>query len=123
LRKNATIDNKLWDVTVLGQEVFVSGISYFEIKRGLLSINATRQLADFHQFCRDYPVLFLDDLEIIERACEIHADLKRKGTPIQDADVLIVATAITRGLVMVSHDSDLLRVQGITLENWLRSPS
>lgn len=110
-------------MTVLGQEVFVSGISYFEIKRGLLSINATRQLADFHQFCRDYPVLFLDDLEIIERACEIHADLKRKGTPIQDADVLIVATAITRGLVMVSHDSDLLRVQGITLENWLRSPS
>lgn len=123
LRKNATIDKKLRDVTLLGQEVFVSCISYFEIKRGLLPINATRQLADFHQFCIDYPILFLDNLEIIERACEIHADLKRKGTPIQDADILIAATAITRGLVMVSNDTDLLRVEGIKLENWLRDPS
>ncbi len=24
----------------------------------------------------------IDDIEIIERACEIHADLKKKGTPI-----------------------------------------
>lgn len=120
LKKNATVDNKLREVNRLGQEVFISCISYFEIKRGLLALNATRQLADFQQFCQDYDVLFLDDLEIIERACEIHADLKRKGTPIQDADVLIVATAIARGLVMVSNDSDLLRVQGIKLENWLR---
>lgn len=67
--------------------------------------------------CRKYKVLLLDDLEIIERACEIHADLKSTGMPIQDANVLIAATAITRGLVMVSHDSDLLRVQSITLEN------
>lgn len=74
LKKNATIDNKLREVTLLGQEVFVSCISYYEIKRGLLAINATRQLADFHQFCRDYNVLFLDDIEIIERSCEIHAD-------------------------------------------------
>lgn len=123
LKKNATVDNKLREVNRLGQEVFISCISYFEIKRGLLALNATRQLADFQQFCQDYDVLFLDDLEIIERACEIHVALKRKGTPIQDADILIAATAIARGLILVSNDSDLLRVQGIKLENWLRVES
>ncbi len=123
LKKNQTVDNKLREVNRLGQEVFVNCISYYEIKRGLLSINATKQLADFDQFCQDYNVLFLDDLEIIERACEIHADLKRKGTPIQDADILIAATAIARGLILVSNDSDLLRVEGIKLENWLRALS
>ncbi|WP_246605476.1 hypothetical protein [Sphaerospermopsis torques-reginae] len=51
-------------------------------------LNATRQLVDFQGFCNDYPVLFLDDLEIIEKSCEIHSQLKNKGTPIQDADVL-----------------------------------
>lgn len=60
----------------------------------------------------------LDDLQIIEKAAEIHADLKRKGTPIQDADVLIAATAIVKGLI-VSNDSALLRVVGVTVENWL----
>ena len=123
LKKNATIDNKLREVTLLGQEVFISCISYYEIKRGLLVINATSQLADFQQFCQDYTVLFLDDIDIIERSCNIHADLKRKGTPIQDADILIAATAITRGLILVSNDSDLLRVQDIVVENWLRDPS
>lgn len=65
----------------------------------------------------------MDELEIIERAAEIHADLKRRGRPIQDADILIAATAIRHGLILVSDDSDLLRVQGITVENWLRTES
>lgn len=61
----------------------------------------------------------MDDIETIEKACEIHADLKKKGTPIQEADILIAATAITRGLILVSNDSDMLRVSEISLENWL----
>jgi hypothetical protein len=61
-----------------------------------------RQLAGFDIFFRKYEVLFLDDINIIEQACKIHADLKIKGRPMQDADVLIAATAITRSLVLVS---------------------
>jgi tRNA(fMet)-specific endonuclease VapC len=119
LKKNVTVDNKLREVTRSGNEVFLSCITYYEVKRGLLAVNASRQLADFHQFCTDYEVLDLDGIGIIEKACEIHADLKIKGRPIQDADVLIAATAITRGLALVSNDSDLLRVEGLSLENWL----
>jgi tRNA(fMet)-specific endonuclease VapC len=118
LKKIITVNNKLQQVNLRGEEIFISCITYYEIKRGFLAINATRQLADFHQFCKDYEILFLDDIEIIEKACEIHADLKRKGTPIQEADILIAATAIARSLILVSNDSDLLRVQGLKLENW-----
>jgi tRNA(fMet)-specific endonuclease VapC len=118
-KRNMTVGNKLKQVSRSGNEVFLSCITYYEVKRGLLAVNATRQLADFQNFCTDYEVLFLDDMEIIEQACRIHADLKIKGRPIQDADVLIAATAITRGLVLVSNDSDLLRVEGLSLENWL----
>lgn len=34
-----------------------------------------------------------------------------------DADILIAATAITRSLILVSNDADLLRVQDILVEN------
>ena len=119
LKNNASVNNKLQQVTRQGEEVFFSCITYYEVKRGLLALNATRQLADFHQLCIDYDVLYLDDLEIIETACRIHADLKKKGRPIQDADVLIAATAITRGLILVSNDSDMGRVEEIYLENWV----
>ncbi len=119
LKNNASVNSQLQQVTREGEEVFLSCITYYEVKRGLLALNATRQLADFHQLCTDYDVLYLDDLEIIETACRIHGDLKKKGTPIQDADVLIAATAITRGLILVSNDSDMGRVEGIKLENWV----
>ena len=121
LKKNNTLEQKLEEVTSLGEEVFISCITYYEIKRGLVAVNATKQLADFNIFLRKYEVLFLDDIEIIEQACKIHADLKVKGRPIQDADILIAATAITRGLILVSNDSDLQGVEGLSLENWLQT--
>ncbi|MDJ0795796.1 MAG: type II toxin-antitoxin system VapC family toxin [Calothrix sp. MO_167.B12] len=122
-KKNKKITDRLNEVELQGEEVFISCITYYEVKRGLLSTNATRQLLEFHEFCQEVTVLFLDEIEIIEKASEIHADLKRRGRPIQDADILIAATAITCGLILVSNDSDLLRVQGINLENWLQIES
>ncbi|WYL93346.1 MAG: type II toxin-antitoxin system VapC family toxin [Gloeotrichia echinulata IR180] len=119
LRKNATVGRKLRDANRSGAEVFISCITYYEVKRGLLYANATRQLAEFNQFYSKYEVLFLDDIEIIEKACEIHVDLKLRGLTIQEQDIFIAATAITRGLILVSNDSDLQRVQGLYLENWL----
>jgi tRNA(fMet)-specific endonuclease VapC len=119
LKKNATLNNKLREVNIQGGKIFISCITYYEIKRGLISINAVKQLAEFDMFFQKYQTLFLDDLEIIEKSCEIHAQLKVKGKPIQDADVLIAATAITRGLILVSNDSDLSRIAGLKLENWL----
>ncbi|MDJ0676906.1 MAG: PIN domain-containing protein [Calothrix sp. MO_167.B42] len=119
-KRNIIVNNKLQEVTRLGEEVFISCITYYEIKRGLLAVNATRQIAEFDILCRKYEVLFLDDIEIIDNACKIQVDLKSRGHRLEDADILIAATAITRGLILVSNDSDLLRVQGINLENWLQ---
>jgi tRNA(fMet)-specific endonuclease VapC len=123
LKKNVIVDQKFREVRRLKQDVFMSCITYYEVKRGLLAINATRQLADFNNFCETYKILLIDDLEIIELACEIYVDLERRGLKIQEQDILIAATAIARGLILVSNDSDLLRVQGIKLENWARIES
>ncbi|NJM17791.1 MAG: type II toxin-antitoxin system VapC family toxin [Richelia sp. SL_2_1] len=117
-KRNLGVNRKLEEVRRLGKKVFVSCITYYEINRGLLALNATRQLADFNSLFRIYPILYLD-IEIIETACRIHANLKNKGRAIQDADVLIAATAITRGLILVSNDSDMARIEEIYLENWV----
>lgn len=107
-----------------GQELFISGITYYEVKKGLLAVNATRKLSTFNELCRrEFRVLLLDSIEILDRASKIYADLRLRGTPIQDADILIAATAMTRGLILVSADSDMLRIRDITVENWLRTES
>jgi len=102
--------------------VFISGITYYEIKRVLLATNATRKLLKFDGLCRRYRVLpVLNEIEVLEKASEIHAELKRQGRLLEDADILIAATAIAPGIILVSHDLDMQRVTGITIEDWLES--
>lgn len=119
LKKEQKISEKIEEASLQKQEVYISCITYYEVKRGLLAVNAASKMSTFNEFCRKYRVVLIDDLQVIEKAAEIHADLRAKGTPIQDADVLIAATAIVKGLVIVSNDSDMRRVVGVTVEDWL----
>jgi tRNA(fMet)-specific endonuclease VapC len=45
--------------------------------------------------------------------------LRLRGLPIQTEDILIAATAIINDLTVVSNDSDLARVEGLSSENWV----
>ena len=58
LKKNSIVDNKLREVNIQGRMVFISCITYYEIKRGLLSINAVKQLSEFDIFFQKYQTLF-----------------------------------------------------------------
>jgi len=121
LKQNIQIGLKITEIRRQGEFLCISGITYYEIQRGLLSSNAVKKLALFQQFCQDYPIVFLDNIRIFQKSAEIHADLKGRGRIIQDADILIAATAIVNNLILVSHDSDLIRVKDLQLENWLIS--
>lgn len=99
--------------------VCISCITYYETKRGLLYLGATRQLSRFEELCSTVEILLIDGLELIETASRIHADLRRRGRPIQDADILIAATAMVHSLTLVSNDTDLQNVEFLSLDNWL----
>ena len=60
----------------------------------MFAVKASKQLERFDDFCRDFEIIFLDDLAILEKAAEIHANLRLRGLPIQTEDILIAATAI-----------------------------
>ncbi|NES24096.1 MAG: type II toxin-antitoxin system VapC family toxin [Symploca sp. SIO3E6] len=119
LRKNRLINEKIEEFKAKKKIVFISCITYFEIRRGFLAVNSPKQREKFEDFCQDYQIILLDDLAILEKAAEIHANLRLRGLPIQTEDILIAATAIVKGLTVVSNDRDLLRVEGLSLENWV----
>ncbi|MDM3857446.1 MAG: type II toxin-antitoxin system VapC family toxin [Aphanizomenon gracile PMC649.10] len=120
LKNNSKIKQRLKEFQSQEGSLSISCVTYFEIKRGLFAVNAIKQLERFDNFCKDYQIIFLDDLAILEKASEIHANLRLRGLPIQTEDILIAATAIVKGFILVSNDSDLLRVEGLSLENWLQ---
>ena len=117
---NEKIISKFDETISARKAVSMSGVSHYEIKRGLLATNATRKLRDFEVLRQEIEMLFLDTEAVFEKAAEIHVDLKRRGRPIPDADILIAATALTRNLVLVSDDSHFQWIEALTVENWLR---
>jgi len=57
---------------------------------------------------------------IIIRAATIYADLHHRGALIGDADILIAATGLEHGLIVVrNNENHYQRISGIQLENWL----
>ncbi|MDD1414514.1 type II toxin-antitoxin system VapC family toxin [Dolichospermum sp. ST_con] len=110
-KNNQKVIIQLDNLRTQKEKVFMSAMTYYEIERGFLAVKATRKLLDLENLCNEYQVLLLDDMAIFHKASEIYADLKQKGLPIQDADIFIAATAIIHDLILVSHDSDLLRIK------------
>jgi tRNA(fMet)-specific endonuclease VapC len=100
-----------------GQLTF-SAITRYEVLRGLLAKRARRQIADFEYYCDLSDVLPITD-EILVRAAHLHATLKRAGTPLPDADILIAATALVHGLPLVTGNTKHFgRIEGLELEDW-----
>ena len=123
MRNHDRVEAKLNAAANAEEPVFMSGVSHYEIKRGLLAVNATRKLQIYYEIRKDLQMLFLDSEEVFDKAAEIHADLKRRGEPIQDADILIAATALTTDLILVSNDSHFQRIGALITENWITDPA
>ena len=119
LKANRSVKEKIKEITIEGDDILINGISYYEIKRGLLAVNATNKLKIFDHFCEQFGSLWLDTQSIFDEAAKIYADLKTKGELIEDADILIASTVKNQDFILVSDDSDFDRVQDLRVENWL----
>ena len=120
MKNNEKVKRRVQEAILTGDDVFINGISYYEIKRGLLAKDARKQLLFFDKLCKEYGLILLDNQSIFDRAAEIYAELQRKGELIEDADILIASIADTRNFTLVSDDSDFDKIQGLRVENWLR---
>src|SRR4051812_30941232 len=90
-------------------------ITRYELLRGLFVKNAAVQLAAFDQLCNVSDVLPLSE-PIVVRAASIYADLHQRGALIGDGDILIAATAIEHGLVVVTNNlNHFQRISGVQL--------
>ncbi len=59
LKGNEKAKSKARDAIIKGEDVLINAISYYEIKRGLLAINATTKLEKFNLLCKRFGLLLL----------------------------------------------------------------
>lgn len=52
---------------------------------------------------------------------EIRSILEKNGTPLNDTDLMIAATAVANNLVLITgNESHFSRIENIRVENWLK---
>ena len=97
----------------------ISVITYGEMVYGARkSQQVERNLATARRVAEIYPLLPVTQ-SVIETFANIRADLQIVGTPVDDMDLLIAATAMAHNLTLVTNnEKHFLRIPGLSLVNW-----
>ena len=98
-----------------------SAFTRFEISRGFKEKVATNQIARFRKFCQHSLIIPVTD-SVFDRAEDLWAIARRGGLPCGDADLIIAATALETGRVLVTgNTAHYAWISGLNLEDW-RTP-
>ena len=101
-------------------DIAISSITVFELEYGASKSKwgeeTKRKLA---VFLSPFTILHFSTEDAIA-AGQVRAELEKNGRPIGPYDTLIAAQGISRGLTVVTHNTnEFIRVQGIKLEDWI----
>ncbi|WGV28774.1 type II toxin-antitoxin system VapC family toxin [Halotia branconii CENA392] len=98
-------------------------MTYYEIVSGLKHRDAQKQLTSFLEFVSYNTVLPLTT-ESTTISGDIYTQLRKKGTPVDDIDILIAGIAIINDLVIVTNNHrDFVKIEGLEIEDWSQSNS
>lgn len=101
-------------------DIAISSVTRMELEYGL-ALNPQRTVKIgpvLEALLGEIVCLPLENAEA-KAAGALRAALKKQGTPIGAYDVLIAATALVHGLVLVtSNTGEFLRVGGLNVEDW-----
>jgi tRNA(fMet)-specific endonuclease VapC len=84
----------------------ISPLSLIETLRGIENKKRTKVI---HLLEESFAVINLDN-KIIETYCDLYRKLKKDGTPLPDADLLIAATAMAHNLTLETNDEHFRRL-------------
>jgi len=96
----------------------ISAMTRYEVVRGLKDKDATAQLARFDGFCSRSIVYPITD-DILDRASDLWVVGRRQGHSHRDADLIIAATALVHGRVLVTGNRDHFAwIPNLTVVDW-----
>ncbi|MEX2025890.1 MAG: type II toxin-antitoxin system VapC family toxin [Pirellulaceae bacterium] len=98
----------------------ISAITLGELSTWVSRKNASpKRLAMLQMFLSDVVVLDVD-FRVAKRFGQLRAVLLDTGQPTPEMDLLIAATALEHGLVLITHNvADYANIPGLTIEDWL----
>lgn len=121
MRGNPQVIRKTEEYLEKHDTLTISIITYYEILRGMKVLSNETKIKAFQEFMSSCNIEEID-LLIAEKAADIYDELRRTGKLVEDADILIAATAMKHGMVVVTDNTEhFKRIRGLKVENWLKT--
>ena len=121
MRGNPQVIRKIEEYLERYNTLTISVITYYEIMRGIKALSSETKVKAFHEFMSACNIEELD-LLIADKAADIYDELRKTGKLVEDADILIAATAMKHGMVVVTDNTQhFKRIKGLKVENWLKA--
>ena len=117
LKKREPAVTHLKNVTRRGAGMVLSAFVHFEVTRYLKLKGAAKLLREYRTMTADWDFAILAE-DGWDLAADLWALRHSQGRPIEDADLLIAATARQVGAVLVTNNVSHYDLLGVTLENW-----
>jgi tRNA(fMet)-specific endonuclease VapC len=119
--RNAPVRSRAIQYSEVHGHLSFSAITRYEVMRGYKSQGAIKQLEHFASYRKFANVVALTE-NVFDKAADLWALAHRSGHPRNDADLLIAATAVENGYVLViGNASHFQWVPDLTLDDW-RNP-
>lgn len=116
--RNATVQQKSLAYTQQHGQIAFSAMTRYEVLRGYRDQNATTQLARFRVFCQNSLILPVTDATF-DLAADLWVTSRRGGHPSNDADLIIAATAIEHGRLLVTgNTAHFAWIANLRIEDW-----
>ena len=116
--RNVTVQQKALAYSRIHGPLAFSSITRYEVIRGFRDQGATVQLSRFGIFCQHALVFAVTDA-VFDRAADLWVVGKRGGHPHDDADLIIAATALEQGRVLVTGNTPHFAwIPGLRLDDW-----
>lgn len=108
-----------WLAAVGPEAISISTITLAELYYGAeCSLRAVENHQAIDDFSSGVHLLGVSS-DVARTFGEIKAQLRRQGGLIEDFDLVLAATALSNGLILVTNNvSHFARIAGLTVENW-----
>jgi len=118
LRGNVAIIENIEKAISENHNIVIPPIVYYEVKRGLLLIDATKQIKKLENLCELFPVGKLGDY-LLEEAIKIYVQERKAKRNIEDSDIFIAAFCLHNNYILVTdnikHFQNITNLQSV---NW-----
>ncbi len=118
LKKNPSVAEKVIQAVQNESVIGISIITHYEIMSGLKFKFSEKYLKSYSLFTDSIYIYPLTE-QSVQISSDLYANLRKKGKPLDDIDLLIAGTAVeNRSILVTGNISHFQRIKGLKMENW-----